>query len=288
MKRLADGEPYLTFFGPATRSGCDDAAHATPRSRSSPAARAASASASRARWRATAGTSRSCGMRAADGRRRRARRAAAARRRRSHYVAADYRESARSRARSSTRCATRYGAVNALVNNAGRAPRVRADLLEATEDSFEELLRTNLQGPYFLTQAIARDQVERRRAGPVVRARRSCSSRRCRRRWRRPTAASTASARRACRWPRGCSPLRLAEHGIPVYEVRPGHHRHRHDRRRQARSTTAASPTASCPSAAGASRTTSAASSRRCCAATCPYATGTVINVDGGLSVPRL
>ena len=60
----------------------------------------------------------------------------------------------------------RFGVVNALVNNAGRAPRVRADLLEATEESFEELLRTNLQGPYFLTQAIARDQVERRRADP--------------------------------------------------------------------------------------------------------------------------
>ena len=48
-----------------------------------------------------------------------------------------------------------FGRLNALVNNAGRAPRVRADLLEATEDSFEEVLRTNLQGPYFLTQRVA-------------------------------------------------------------------------------------------------------------------------------------
>jgi len=40
-----------------------------------------------------------------------------------------------------------FGRLNALVNNAGRAPRVRADLLEATEESFEEVLRTNLQGP---------------------------------------------------------------------------------------------------------------------------------------------
>ena len=45
------------------------------------------------------------------------------------------------------------------MNNAGRAPRVRADLLEASEQSFEDVLRTNLQGPYFLTQAIARDQI---------------------------------------------------------------------------------------------------------------------------------
>src|SRR5689334_21274466 len=56
-----------------------------------------------------------------------------------------------------------HGALNGLVNNAGRGPRVRADLLEASEESFEEILRTNLQGPYFLTQAIARDMIERAR-----------------------------------------------------------------------------------------------------------------------------
>ena len=51
----------------------------------------------------------------------------------------------------------RLGIPTALVNNAGRAARVRGDLLDATEESFEELVRTNLQGPYFLTQAIARE-----------------------------------------------------------------------------------------------------------------------------------
>lgn len=48
------------------------------------------------------------------------------------------------------------GRIDALVNNAGVAPRVRADLTEATEESFEELVRINLQGPYFLTQAVVR------------------------------------------------------------------------------------------------------------------------------------
>lgn len=47
------------------------------------------------------------------------------------------------------------GRVDALVNNAGVAPRVRADLTETSEASFEELLRINLQGPFFLTQAVA-------------------------------------------------------------------------------------------------------------------------------------
>ena len=62
----------------------------------------------------------------------------------------------------------RLGAVDALVNNAGRAPRVRADLLEASEESFEDLMRTNLQGPYFLTQAIARLLIQRRGAETAV------------------------------------------------------------------------------------------------------------------------
>ncbi len=48
-----------------------------------------------------------------------------------------------------------FGRLDALVNNAGMAPRVRADLTETTEASFEELMRVNLQGPFFLTQAVA-------------------------------------------------------------------------------------------------------------------------------------
>ena len=48
-----------------------------------------------------------------------------------------------------------FGRLDALVNNAGMAPRVRADLTETSEASFEELIRVNLQGPFFLTQAVA-------------------------------------------------------------------------------------------------------------------------------------
>ena len=56
------------------------------------------------------------------------------------------------------------------MNNAGRAPRVRADLLAATEESFEEVMRTNLQGPYFLTQAVARLLVQQNADERIPRA----------------------------------------------------------------------------------------------------------------------
>ena len=49
----------------------------------------------------------------------------------------------------------RFGRLDLLVNNAGMAPRERRDLLQATEESFDELIATNLKGPHFLTQAAA-------------------------------------------------------------------------------------------------------------------------------------
>ena len=44
--------------------------------------------------------------------------------------------------------------IDGLVNNAGIAPEPRVDITEATEESFERLIRTNLTGPYFLTQRV--------------------------------------------------------------------------------------------------------------------------------------
>lgn len=54
----------------------------------------------------------------------------------------------------------RLGRLDLLVNNAGMAPRERRDILEATEESFDELINTNLKGPHFLTQQAARWMVE--------------------------------------------------------------------------------------------------------------------------------
>jgi len=49
-----------------------------------------------------------------------------------------------------------YGHLDALVNNAGVAPRIRADITEATEEIFDEVMGINLKGPYFLSQLAAR------------------------------------------------------------------------------------------------------------------------------------
>ncbi len=179
-----------------------------------------------------------------------------------------------------------HGIVNALVNNAGRAPRVRADLLEATEESFEQLLHTNLQGPYFLTQAIARDQVARRAldasfAASIV--------------FVTSVSADLASTNRGdyCVSKAGLSmaarlfAVRLAEHHIPVYEVRPGII--------ETDMTAAVKDVYDRRIADGLvpeQRWGTPDDVGRLVAALLrgdvPYATGSVITVDGGLSLPRL
>src|SRR5438093_9823527 len=62
---------------------------------------------------------------------------------------------------------TAFGRLDLLVNNAGVAPVVRADILEATEESFDRLIAINAKGPYFLTQLAARWMIEQtaRRSG---------------------------------------------------------------------------------------------------------------------------
>jgi 3-oxoacyl-[acyl-carrier protein] reductase len=190
------------------------------------------------------------------------------------------------RARFISEVRARYGAVNALVNNAGRAPRARADLLEATEDSFDEVLRTNLQGPYFLTQALARDQVQRRRANPSFAASITFIT---------SVSAEMVSPNRGeyCVSKAGLSmaarlfAVRLAEHGIPVYEVRPGiiatdmtaGVRETYDRR----IADGLVPERRWGQPGDVGRVVAAL-----VRGDFPYATGTVVNVDGGLSIPRL
>ena len=57
---------------------------------------------------------------------------------------------------------TAYSRIDGLVNNAGIAPKVRADITEATEESFDHLVNTNLKGPYFLTQLVANHWLQKK------------------------------------------------------------------------------------------------------------------------------
>jgi 3-oxoacyl-[acyl-carrier protein] reductase len=180
----------------------------------------------------------------------------------------------------------RFGGLNVLVNNAGRAPRVRSDLLDATEESFEEVVRTNLQGPYFLTQSLAPLLVAGRRADPASpRAVVFITS----------VSATMVSVNRGeyCVSKAGLAmaaqlyAVRLAAEGIPVYDVRPGiiatdmtaGVKDAYDRRIDE----GLVPDRRWGTPEDVGRVVLALAAGRL-----PYATGSVIHVDGGLSVPRL
>jgi 3-oxoacyl-[acyl-carrier protein] reductase len=115
----------------------------------------------------------------------------------------------------------KFGRLNVLVNNAGVAPKVRADILEATEESYDWVMSINLKGPYFLTQAVANWMIAQKQEdadfqGCIV----NISS----------ISATVASPSRGeyCISKAGVSmatqlwAARLGEFGIPAYEVRPG------------------------------------------------------------------
>ena len=109
----------------------------------------------------------------------------------------------------------KFGKIDLLVNNAGIAPRVRADLLEMSEESMHELLNVNLVAPFFLTQRVAKEMIAQ--GGGMIINITSMS-------------AYTVSTNRGeyCMSKAGLSmatqlyAARLAEYGIPVYEIRPG------------------------------------------------------------------
>lgn len=109
----------------------------------------------------------------------------------------------------------KYGRVDLLVNNAGMTQRQRLDVVEASEESFDELIANNLKGPHFLTQLVARRMLEQG-SGRIV--------------FVTSISAYTATTARAeyCISKAGLSmsvalwAARLAPHNIPVFEIRPG------------------------------------------------------------------
>lgn len=193
-----------------------------------------------------------------------------------------------------------FGRVDVLVNNAGVAPSVRADLLEASPESFDRVLDINLRGPYFLTQLVAREMISQRQRdghptpdptdpttiapypyGTII----NVSS----------ISADTVSTNRGeyCVSKAGVHmstllfAVRLAPEGIVVYEVRPG--------------VIATDMTAGvkdrydqlfaqgvCPMPRWGKPSDVGATVAMLAAGNSPYSTGDVIHVDGGMHIPRL
>ena len=177
-------------------------------------------------------------------------------------------------------------ALNLLVNNAGVAPKVRADLLETSEESYDWVVDTNLKGVFFLTQVFARDMVAAKKADPHFAAHIVNIT---------SISATVVSINRGeyCIAKAGLSMLsqlfatRLGPEGIPVYEVRPGVIKtdmtagvtEKYDK--LIAGGLSVQPRWGLPEDVG-----------RAVAALArgdfPFSTGQVVMVDGGLTIPRL
>jgi 3-oxoacyl-[acyl-carrier protein] reductase len=180
----------------------------------------------------------------------------------------------------------RHGRVDLWVNNAGIAPEKRLDLLETTPESWDRVLATNLRGPFFLSQAVARRMIELSAAGIVAEPQivfiTSISSR-------------FASVNRPeyCVAKAGLSmvcqlfAIRLAAQGIRVYEIRPGlieteMTRGVHESY-SARIAEGMTPIRRWGTPEDVGRAVAAIAS-----GAFPYTTGATMNVDGGLSLRAL
>jgi NAD(P)-dependent dehydrogenase (short-subunit alcohol dehydrogenase family) len=177
----------------------------------------------------------------------------------------------------------RFGRIDALVNNAGITSLGRKDLLEADENSFDRVLAVNLKGPFFLTQLAALQMIAQKSAGSEFRGKivfvssvsaEILSTNRgdyC------LTKAALGTATRL--WA-----ARLAEHGIDVYEVRPGTIRsdmtaavtEKYDRLIEEGLTL--EPRWGEPADVG-------RAVRTLLAGDIPYATGQVLKIDGGMTI---
>lgn len=114
----------------------------------------------------------------------------------------------------------RYGRIDVLVNNAGVAPKNRADLLDMSEESFDRVLSINTKGNMFLTQKVAKAMIAQeqlfKKRGTIINIS-SCSAE-----------VSSISRGEYCVSKAGVSMLtllyadRLAKEGILVHEIRPG------------------------------------------------------------------
>jgi 3-oxoacyl-[acyl-carrier protein] reductase len=116
----------------------------------------------------------------------------------------------------------RFGRFDLFVNNAGIAPEIRSDLLDASPESFDRVMNTNLRGPFFLAQSVAQamlNQLGRAPAEPrpkVVFVTSVSST------FASPNRGDYCVSKAGLSMTARLFAVRLAEHGIGVFEVRPG------------------------------------------------------------------
>lgn len=179
----------------------------------------------------------------------------------------------------------RFDRIDVLVNNAGIPVAERVDLLDASEASWDHVLSINLKGPYFLTQRVAREMirfVETSRLEPKIINIGSVSA------YAVSTDRGEYCVAKAGLWMMTqLFAARLAEHGIAVFEVRPGviatdmtaPVRAKYD----ARFASGLTPIARWGEPREVARAVAALVRGHF-----PYCTGEVINIDGGFHVRRL
>ena len=178
------------------------------------------------------------------------------------------------------------GRLDLLVNNAGMAPTARADMLDMTEASYDQVMSVNLKGPFFLTQRVARVMLDLLQAHVIERPKIVNIG---------SMSAYTSSVNRAeyCLSKAGLAMMtalyadRLAEHGINVYEIRPGIIQTDMTRVVQARYdrliADGLTPVRRWGQPDDVARAVAAIAQDQL-----PFSTGEVINVDGGFHLRRL
>ena len=181
-----------------------------------------------------------------------------------------------------------FGRLDFLVNNAGVASNKRVDLLEASEESFDRLIKINLKGPYFLSQAAARWMIEQKHSNTIADYSPAIIN-------ITSVSAFAASPERGdyCLSKAGLAmmtklyAIRLADEGINVYEIRPGvittdmtsRVKDKYDRMIEEGLT----PIKRWGTTDDVARAVGAIAS-----GSLPFSTGEVINVDGGFHLRRL
>lgn len=179
-----------------------------------------------------------------------------------------------------------FGRINLLVNNAGVAPKNRNDVFEITEEDYDYVVNINERGTFFITQIFAKWMIELREGDPntpmtiisVTSVSAELAST-----LRMAYCMSKASASMMSK----VMAVRMAPHGIPVYEIRPGFvdtdmiEKVRDHYLQLAKDGATLEPRIGKPEDIGKVAVALATGQL-------PYATGQVINIDGGLTIARM